>query len=84
MHKVHLLRLMLVSLRWLNNVSCLFVIPANHKQQQTRINREKNTFCVIKSSEQLKNLKIGRVRYLDLQLTMQILKSHVHLARWSL
>jgi hypothetical protein len=35
---------------------------------QTRIYREKYTFCIIKSLEHLKNLKTGRVPYLGLEL----------------
>ncbi len=47
---------------------------------QTRINREKYTFCVIKSLEHLKNLKTGRVLYLGLELTTHVLKSQIHLS----
>jgi hypothetical protein len=36
---------------------------------QTCINREKFTFCVIKSLDQLKNLKTGRILNLGLELT---------------
>jgi hypothetical protein len=36
---------------------------------QTRINREKYTFYVIKSLEHLQKLKTGRVPYLGLELT---------------
>jgi hypothetical protein len=36
---------------------------------QTRINREKYTFCVIKSLEHLINLKTGRRPHLGLELT---------------
>jgi len=39
-------------------------------QHKTRINREKYTFCIIKSLVHLKNLKTGRVPYLGLELTM--------------
>ncbi len=48
------------------------------KPTQTRINREKYTFCVIKSLEHLKNLETRRVPYLDLELTMNVLKSQIH------
>ncbi len=47
------------------------------KSTQTRINREKYTFCVIKSLELLKNLKTGRVPYLGLELTIHALKSQI-------
>ncbi len=33
------------------------------------LNREKNTFCVIKSLEHQQNLKTGRIPYLGLELT---------------
>jgi hypothetical protein len=39
------------------------------KPTQTRIYREKYTFCIMKSLEHLKNLKTGRVPYLGLELT---------------
>jgi hypothetical protein len=39
---------------------------------------------VIKSFEQLKNLKTGRVPYLGLELTIHIIKSQIHLVRQSL
>ncbi len=51
---------------------------------QARINREKYTFCVIKSFEHLKNFKTGRGPYLGLELTIHILKSQIHLVRQSL
>jgi hypothetical protein len=38
---------------------------------QTRINRENYTFYVMKSLENLNNLKTGHVPYLGLELTMQ-------------
>jgi len=41
--------------------------------KQTRINRKKYTFCVIKSLEHLNNLKTGCVLYLGLDLTMHVL-----------
>jgi hypothetical protein len=40
------------------------------KPTQTRINGEKYTFCVIKSLEYLKNLKVGRLPYLGIELTI--------------
>jgi hypothetical protein len=51
------------------------------KPTQIRTNREKYTFCVIKSLEHLKNLKTGRVPYLALELIMHVLKSQIHLFR---
>ncbi len=54
------------------------------KPTQTRINREKYTFCIIKSLEHLKNLKTARFLYLGLELTMHVLKSQIHLVRQSL
>ncbi len=39
---------------------------------QTRINREKYTFCDIKLLEHIENVKTGRVSYLGLELTMHI------------
>jgi len=48
---------------------------------QTRINREKYTFCVIKSLEHLKNLKTGHVPHLGLELTMHVIKSQIYLVR---
>jgi hypothetical protein len=53
------------------------------KAMQTRIYREKYTFCVLKSLEHLKNLKTVRVPYLGLELTMHVLKSQIHLVRKS-
>jgi hypothetical protein len=49
------------------------------KTTQTHINCEKYTICVIKSLEPLKNLKTGRIPYLDLEPTMHVLKSQTHL-----
>jgi hypothetical protein len=46
---------------------------------QTRINRKKYTFCVIKSLEQQKNLKNGPVPYLSLELPIHVIKSQIHL-----
>ena len=54
------------------------------KPTQTRITSEKYTFWVIKSLEHLKNLITGRVPYLDLELTMHVLKSQTLLVRQSL
>jgi hypothetical protein len=51
---------------------------------RTSINREKYTFCVVKSLEHLKDLKTGRVPYLGLELIMHIIKSQIHLVRRSL
>ncbi len=48
------------------------------KPTQTRINREKYTFCVIKSLKLLKNLETRRVPYLGLELTMNVPKSQIH------
>jgi hypothetical protein len=51
---------------------------------QTRINHEKYTFCIIKSLKHLKKFKIGRVPYLGLELTMNVIKSQIHLVKQSL
>jgi hypothetical protein len=40
---------------------------------QARINREKYTFYVIKSLQNLNNLKTGHVPYLGLELTMHVI-----------
>ncbi len=42
---------------------------------QARINREKYTFYVIKSLQNLNNLKTGHVPYLGLELTMHVIKA---------
>ncbi len=47
--------------------------------KQTRINREKNIFWVIKSSEHLKNLKTVRVPYLGLELIMYVIESQIQI-----
>ncbi len=44
----------------------------------------KNTFCVVKSLEHLKNLRTGRILNLGLELTMHVFKSPIHLVRQSL
>ncbi len=49
------------------------------KPTQTRIYREKYTFCIVKSLEHLKYLKTGHVPYLSLELTMHDIKSTVPL-----
>jgi hypothetical protein len=49
------------------------------KPTQTRINREKYTFNVIKSLDHLKDLKTARIPNLGLEL-----KSQIHLLRQSL
>ncbi len=54
------------------------------KPTQTRINRKKCTFCVIKSLEQLKNIKNGPVPYLGLELSIRVTKSQIHRVRQSL
>ncbi len=46
--------------------------------------RQEYTSCVIKSLENLKNIKTVRVPYLSLELTMYVLKSQIHLVRQSL
>jgi hypothetical protein len=51
---------------------------------QSNFNHKKYTFCIIKSLEHLKNLKIFCVPYLGLHLTMHVLKSQIHLVRQSL
>jgi hypothetical protein len=47
-------------------------------------NREKYTFCILKSLEHLKNLKTGHVPCLGLELTMHDIKNHIHFVRQSL
>ncbi len=54
------------------------------KPTETCINREKYTFCGIKSLEDLKNYKTDCVPYLGLELTMHVIKSKIHLVRQSL
>jgi hypothetical protein len=49
-----------------------------------RINRRKYTFCTMKSLEHLKNLKIGPVLYLSIELPIHVIKSQIHLVRQSL
>ncbi len=48
---------------------------------QFRINREKDTNCILKSLEHLKNLKTVRVPYLGLELAMLVIKSQILLVR---
>ncbi len=48
---------------------------------QTQINREKYTFCVIKSFEQLKNWKNGPVLCFGQKLIIHVIKSQIHLGR---
>ncbi len=70
----------------------LLAISRNDKNKQltliskhkTRINRQKYTFCNKTSLEQLKILKNGPVRYLGLKLTIQVIKSQIHLVTQSL
>ncbi len=54
------------------------------KPMQTRINRDKYTFSIIKSLKHQKNLKTGRLPNLGLELTMHVIKSQIHLVRQSL
>jgi hypothetical protein len=51
---------------------------------QTRINREKYTFCLIKLLEHQKNFKPGCVPYLGLELTMHVFKSQIRHVRQNL
>jgi hypothetical protein len=51
---------------------------------QTLVNCDKYTFCFIKIIEAPKKFKTGRVLYLDLELTVRVLKSQIHLVRQSL
>ncbi len=44
---------------------------------QTLINREKYSFCIIKSFEYLKNVKNSPVLYLGLKLTIHVIKSQL-------
>ena len=54
------------------------------KPTQTGINREKSSFCIIKSSNPQKNLKTSCVPYLGLDLSIFVIKSQIHLVRQSL
>jgi hypothetical protein len=68
----------------LNSYASL-VISRNDKNKPTltRINRQKYTFCNIKSLEHPKMLKNGPVLYLGLKLTIHVMKSKIHLVRQS-
>ncbi len=49
------------------------------KPTQTPINREKYTFCLIKSLEHQKNLKTGHILCLGLELTIHVLLIRLHM-----
>ncbi len=51
---------------------------------KTSVNpRKQYTFCIIKSFEQIKIFKNDPVLYLGLELTIQVIKSQIHLVRQS-
>jgi hypothetical protein len=66
-----------VSLLLIGQLGLGLILPTS-----TRINREKYTFCVIKSLEHLKNFKNGPVLYLSPKLTLYVIKGQIRLVKF--
>jgi hypothetical protein len=60
---------------------CLTRVDLAFDDMYGYINREKYTFCVIKSLEHLKSCKNRPVLYLGLKLTIHVIKSQINLVR---